>query len=77
MVKAFIVTFKRVSTQYSIGSSSGTYSYPPNYPDNRCTVVIANNITEVGFNYPLAISIQEFDAKEVVILNKKICPRDD
>ena len=77
MVKAFIVTFKPiVFNQYSIGSSSGTISYSctPNYPDNRPIVVIANSITEVGSKYPNAISITEYDAKEIVILDKVICP---
>lgn len=75
MVKAFIVTFKPiVVNQYSIGGGTISYSCTPNYPDNRCIVVIANSITDIGCKYPQAISITEYDAKDVVILDKVICP---
>jgi len=77
MVKAFSVNFKTVvyNSNYQIGGSSGITSYTPNtYPDNRPIMVIAMDIADVGKKYPTAISIVEFDVKDVVILDKIICP---
>jgi len=77
MVKAFNVSFKSIAyNQYSLGgSSSGIISYTPStYPDNRPIIVIANSITDVAEKFPLAISITEYDVKDVVILDKVICP---
>lgn len=74
MVKAFSVNFKpAVYNQYSIGGSSGIISYTPTtYPDNRSIIVIANSIADVGKKYPAAISITEYDVKNVVILDRVI-----
>jgi len=79
MVKAFTVIFKPTNPNlYSVGGyaygCSGIFSYPTRQEDTRPLLVIANNISDVASKYPAAWSIQENDVKDVVILNKVVCP---
>jgi hypothetical protein len=79
MVKAFTVVFKPTpSNLYSVGGyaygMSGQISYPLKQDDTRPLLVIANNIKDVAEKYPTATWIQEEDVKDVVILDKVVCP---
>jgi hypothetical protein len=82
MVKAFMVNFPEKKTAYTfcggygnqISSSINTYPIPDN--SNDSILVIANSIDEVAKKYPTAITIMDmvYAVKEVVILDKIICP---
>ena len=77
MVKAFTVIFKANPVIYSAGSYGGTSGinlYPSKQEDTRPILVIANIITDVATKYPSATSIEENDVKDVVILDKIVCP---
>jgi len=78
MVKAFIVDFKNngLNNLYSVSGFgySSQISYPTKKEDTRPILVIANNIADVASKYPNATSIDEEDVKDVVILEKVICP---
>lgn len=73
MVKAFSVHWEE-TISYSIGVMGGSVTYGNQPHDNRPVVVIANNIKEVAEKYPTASTIEEIGAKEVIVLEKIICP---
>ena len=73
MVKSFSVRWIE-SRSYSIGVMGGSVTYGSQPQDNRPIIVVANSIKDVAERYPTASQIVEIDAKEVVILEKVICP---
>jgi hypothetical protein len=73
MVKAFSVNW-RETISYSIGVMGGSVTYGSQPQDNRPIIVIANSIKEVAEKYSTASKIEEISAKEVVVLEKVICP---
>lgn len=78
MVKVFMV-YSRPKTKsfvygsISVSSSTTTFQNPTN---DASIVVVANNIAEVANKYPDAESIDEYIAKDVIILDsvKVVCP---
>jgi hypothetical protein len=74
MVKAFMVKFKKKAYSADVFGYTTTVSSPTLFEDNRGTIAIANNIKDVAERFPDAESINELISKDVVILEKIICP---